>query len=102
LASVALETSSGIKPGLVFFHSAVSGRCRRVEGYLAQVLQHRRNHETFKYYAVACEQRPDLLEKFGIVQMPTLVVVEDKVVRARLEVPKGCREIETFLAPWLQ
>ena len=33
--------------------------------------------------------------------MPTLVVVEDKVVRARLEAPRGCREIETFLAPWL-
>jgi thioredoxin-like negative regulator of GroEL len=101
LTSIALEPSSGVKPGLVFFHSAVSGRCRRVEGYLAQVLQRRRNHETFKYYAVACERRPDLLERFGILQMPTLVVVEDKVVRARLEVPKGCREIETFLAPWL-
>ncbi len=101
MTSVAHEPSSGIKPGLVFFHSAVSGRCRRVEGYLAQVLQRRRNHETFKYYAVACEQRPDLLERFGILQMPTLVVVEDKVVRARLEVPRGCREIETFLAPWL-
>jgi thioredoxin-like negative regulator of GroEL len=102
LASVAIETPSGLKPGLVFFHSAVSGHCRRVEGYIAQVLQRRRNHETFKYYAVAREVRPDLVEKFAVVQMPTLVVVEDKVVRARLEVPRGCREIEMFLAPWLQ
>ncbi len=101
MASVAIEARSGIKPGLVFFHSAVSGKCRRVEGYIAQVLQRRRNHDTFKYYAVAREQRPDLVEKFGIVQMPTLVVVEDKVVRARLESPRGCRDIETFLAPWL-
>jgi thioredoxin-like negative regulator of GroEL len=100
LASAAIEPS-GMKPGLVFFHSAVSGKCRRVEGYIAQVLQRRRNHDTFKYYAVAREQRPDLVEKFGIVQMPTLVVVEEKVVRARLESPRGCREIETFLAPWL-
>jgi thioredoxin-like negative regulator of GroEL len=102
LASAAIEIPSRVKPGLVFFHSAVSGRCRRVEGYLAQVLQRRRNHETFKYYAVAREQRPDLVEKFGVVEMPTLVVVEEKVVRARLEVPRGCREIERFLAPWLQ
>jgi hypothetical protein len=102
LTSVAVEQSSGLKPGLVFFHSAVSGHCRRVEGYLAQVLQRRRNHETFKYYAVAREERPDLVEKFAIVELPTLVVVEDKVVRARLEVPRGCRDIETFLAPWLQ
>jgi hypothetical protein len=34
--------------------------------------------------------------------MPTLVVVEDKVVRARLEGPNGCRDIERFLSPWLQ
>jgi thioredoxin-like negative regulator of GroEL len=73
-----------------------------VEGYIAQVLQRRRNHETFKYYAVASEQRPDLVAKFGVTEMPTLVVLEDKTVRARLESPRGCREIERFLAPWLQ
>jgi thioredoxin-like negative regulator of GroEL len=90
------------KPGLVFFHSSVSGRCRRVEGFLAQVLQRRRNHETFRFYSVASEERPDLVEKFGIRQLPALVVVENKSVRARLESPRGCRDIETFLAPWLQ
>ena len=90
-----------LKPGLVFFHSSVSGRCRRVEAFLAQVLQRRRNHETFKFYSVASEERPDLVAKFGIKQLPTLVVVEDKAVRARLEDPRGCRDIETFLAPWL-
>ena len=99
LTSAAIETPAVFKPGLVFFHSSRSGRCRRVEGYIAQVLQRRRNHETFKYYAVAREERPDLVEKFGVVQMPTLVVVEDKVVRARLEVPRGCREIERFSLP---
>ena len=96
------QTTQAVKPGLVFFHSSVSGRCRRVEGFLAQVLQRRRNHETFKFYSVASEQRPDLVEKFGIRQLPALVVVENKSVRARLEGPRGCRDIETFLAPWLQ
>jgi thioredoxin-like negative regulator of GroEL len=90
------------KPGLVFFHSSVSGRCRRVEGFLAQVLQRRRNHETFKYYAVASEERPDLVEKFAIKELPSLVIVENKVVSARLDDPRGCRDIELFLAPWLQ
>jgi len=89
------------KPGLVFFHSSASGACRRAEGFLAQVLQRRRNHETFRLYRVAQEARPDLVDRFGIAVMPTLVVVEDKVVRARLERPRGCREIEAFLAPWL-
>jgi thioredoxin-like negative regulator of GroEL len=90
-----------LKPGLVFFYSSRSGACRRVEAFLAQVLQRRRNHGTFKLYRVDQEERPDLLERFRIERMPTLVVVEDKAVRARLELPRGCREIERFLAPWL-
>src|SRR6476661_4202543 len=90
------------KPGLVFFYSPVSGSCRRAEGFLAQVLQRRRNHGTFKLYRVDEQERPDLVERFEIGTMPTLVVVEDKLVRARLERPRGCREIESFLAPWLK
>jgi thioredoxin-like negative regulator of GroEL len=89
------------KPGLVFFYSAVSGHCRRVEGFLAQVLQRRRNHGTFKLYRVEETARPDLVERFGVGAMPTLVVVEQKRVRAKLERPRGCREIERFLEPWL-
>ena len=89
------------QPRLVFFHSSLSGHCRRVEGFLAQVLQRRRNHGTFDVVLVAEEERPDLLERFKIEAVPTLVVVENKAVTARLERPRGCREIEGFLAPWL-
>src|SRR2546426_1317038 len=101
MAIAAPAVHATMKPGLVFFHSSVSGSCRRVEGFLAQVLQRRRNHETFKLYRVAQEDRPDLVERFGITTMPTLVVVEGKLVRAKLERPRGCRDIESFLAPWL-
>ena len=89
------------KPRLVFFHSAVSGNCRRVEGFLAQVLQRRRNHGTFKVLRVAEEERPDLIQRFRIETLPTLVVVEGKHVAGRLERPRGCRDIEGFLSPWL-
>lgn len=89
------------KPRLVFFHSGLSGNCRRVEGFLAQVLQRRRNHGTFRLYNVAQEERPDLLERFEITKTPTLVVIDGNTVQARLEHPRGCREIERFLAPWL-
>ena len=99
--AAATSLRAGTQPGLVFFHSSVSGSCRRAEGFLAQVLQRRRNHETFRLYRVAEEDRPDLVERFGITTMPTLVVVEGKAVRAKLERPRGCREIESFLAPWL-
>src|SRR5437773_4545401 len=97
-ATAAVQTQ---KPGLVFFHSRVSGASRRAEGFLAQVLQRRQNHETFKLYRVAQEERPDLVERFRVEQMPTLVVVVGRRVRGRLEQPRGCREIESFLAPWL-
>lgn len=89
------------KPGLVLFYSSTSGRCRRVEGFLAQVLQRRRNHATFKLYRVDAEKRPDLFERFGVPRTPTLLVLEGKAVRARLEQPRGCKQIEEFLAPWL-
>ena len=95
-------TTPGSKPGLVFFHSSTSGKCRRTEGYISQVLQRRRNHETFKYYAVAQEKRPDLLEKFGIEFTPTIVVLERKAIAARLEGPRGSKDIERFLQPWLK
>ncbi len=101
MATAVASVRVAAQPGLVFFHSSASGACRRVEGFLAQVLQRRRNHETFKLYRVAREDRPDLVEQFGISTLPTLVVVEGKSVRARLERPRGCREIESFLAPWL-
>ena len=101
MATAAVTSPTVVQPRLVFFHSGLSGACRRAEGFLAQVLQRRRNHETFKLYRVAQEERPDLLDRFEITTLPTLVVVEGKLVRAKLERPRGCRDIETFLAPWL-
>ena len=89
------------QPRLVFFHSTFSGHCRRVEGFLAQVLQRRRNHSTFDVVKVAEEEHPDLLQRFKIETVPTLVVVQNRAVAARLERPSGCRDIEGFLAPWL-
>jgi len=87
---------------LVFFRSDTDGRCRRVEGFVAQVLQRRQNHETFAVVPVSQEKQPELFERFGIVEVPTLVVIEDNVVRRSLPLPRSCREIETFLSPWLK
>ena len=89
------------KPKLVFFHSPRSGRCRRVEGFIAQVLQRRRNHDTFEVVRVSVEQRPDLAERFGVEAVPTLCVVEGRRLRKRIAAPRGCRELERELAPWL-
>jgi thioredoxin-like negative regulator of GroEL len=90
------------QPRLIFFTSSVSGQCRRVEGFLAQVLQRRRNHGTFRLLVVDEDERPELVKRFGIEVLPTLVVVEGRSQRARLEQPRGCRDIERLLSPWLR
>lgn len=95
------DTAAIAAPRLVFFHSTRSGPSRRVEGFLAQVLQRRGNHRTFRLLRVATEERPDLIARFAIEAVPTLVVVDGKRVSGRLELPRGCEQIEHFLAPWL-
>jgi hypothetical protein len=90
------------RPRLVFFYSPLSGRCRRVEGFIAQVLQRRKNHETFDLVRVSVERRPDLAEKFRVEQVPTICVVVGRKLRRTIVAPRGCRELEQELEPWLR
>ncbi len=89
------------RPRLVFFYSHRSGRCRRVEGFIAQVLQRRRNHDTFDLVRVSVDRRPDLAEKFLVGEVPTICVVEGRKLKRRIVAPRGCRELEMELEPWL-
>jgi hypothetical protein len=90
-----------VRPQLLFFYSSTSGSSRRVEGFLAQVLQRRRNHDAFLLHRIDADRQPNLVERFHVDQIPTLIVVADKRVQARLPAPRGCAEIERALAPWL-
>jgi thioredoxin 1 len=90
------------KPTLVFFYSATSGRCRRVDGYLAQTLQRRQNHDTFALIRVDVEERPRLAEHFRVEELPTLVVVEGRRVVRRVVSPRGSRHLERELGSWLR
>jgi thioredoxin-like negative regulator of GroEL len=87
---------------LAFFYSPKSGRSRRAEGFLAQVLQHRGNHNTFKLLRVDVDERPDLASRFRVTTIPTLLVISDNRVQARLTQPTGCRQISQLLSPWLR
>lgn len=89
------------RPRLLFFHSPASGRCRRAEGYLAQVLQRRHNHDTFDLRRVSVDARPDLAERFRIDSVPTIVVVDGRRVSCRILSVKNCRDLEDQLRPWL-
>ena len=90
------------RPRLLFFHSQASGRCRRVEGFLAQVLQRRANHATFAIERIEVVEQPDVHERFGIDALPTLIVIDGHRVSGRIADPAGCKAIEQLLAPWLR
>lgn len=80
----------------------MSGRCRRAEGFLAQVLQRRRNHDTFDLHRVSIEQHPELAERFGVKTVPTVVVIDGGKIALRIEAPSGCRQLERELQRWLR
>jgi thioredoxin-like negative regulator of GroEL len=90
------------KPRLLFFYSPTSGRSRRVEGFIAQVLQRRHNHDTFDLTRVSVDSRPDLAERFRVDTVPTILVVDGRKVRGRIIGPRGCRDLEAALRPWLR
>jgi len=96
------ETAEPTKPLLLFFYSPTEGRSRRVEGFLAQVLQRRQNHQAFRLTRINVRERPDLVERFRVSSLPALVVVSDRRVKARLERPRGSAEITQTLNPWLR
>src|SRR5579859_1885385 len=64
------------RPRLLFFYSPRSGRCRRAESFLAEVLQQRRNHDTFVITRVAVETHPELVQRLRIETVPTFLVVD--------------------------
>ncbi len=90
------------RPRLLFFFSPTSGPARRAEGFLAQVLQRRANHSSFDVVRIDAGQRPDLVERLRVTEIPTLLVIAEGRVRERIVKPSGCTEITKRLAPWLR
>ena len=90
------------RPRLLFFHKPTSGRDRRVEGFLAQVLQRNRNQQTFSVHRIDVSARPDLAARFRIRDTPTILIVQGNKVAARAHRPKGCGELTELMRPWLR
>lgn len=102
VAAAAPTVAQPERPILVFCYSRLSGASRRADGFLAQVLQRRHNHDTFALRRIEYEAYPELAARLGVEQPPTLLVIEGKRVRARLERPRGCVQITKLLEPWLK
>jgi thioredoxin-like negative regulator of GroEL len=97
-----LDQEQAEKPGLLFFFSARSGQSRRVEGFLAQVLQRRGNHSTFQLHRVDADKHADFATRLKVTDTPALLIVDGGQIRGRVTRPVGCRQIEELLAPWLR
>lgn len=99
---VSAAESATVRPSLMFFFSPTSGASRRVEGFLAQVLQRRSNHATFELRYLDADAHAELAQRLGVVQVPTVLVLEGGRVEVRVEQPRGAAELRTALAPWLR
>jgi thioredoxin 1 len=82
-------------PLLVFFTSRQSGPARRMESLLAHIA--RKERERLRVKRVDVEELPDVSERFGVSDVPSLVLVKDRRIVARLDGRSTAPQIETML-----
>jgi thioredoxin-like negative regulator of GroEL len=87
--------SDEARPLLVFFSSAKSGPCRRMESLVAHIA--RKDRDRLRVVQVDVDERRDLVEKLGIESVPTLVLVSNKKAIARLDGRASAPKIEAML-----
>ena len=86
-------------PTLVFVRGPRSGASRRMESLVAwvRVTQKRR----LRVVDVDAERSPELADRLGVREVPTLLVLEDGRVVDRLEGRATGRQIEDLIRPHL-
>jgi thioredoxin 1 len=87
------------KPLLVFFWSERSGPARRMESLLAHLA--RKERTRLRVMRVDVDQQPDLAARFGVTDVPSLVLVKGKRAVDRIDGRASAPKIETMLAPHL-
>ena len=88
--------SNDSRPLLVFFRSERSGPARRMESLLAHLA--RKERDRLRVRRVDVDLRPDLAARFGVTDVPTLVLVKDRRAVARIEGRASAPQIERMLA----
>ena len=87
------------RPLLVFFTSERSGPARRMESLLAHFA--RKERQRLRITRVDVDAHPEVAERFKVTLVPTLALVRDKCVIARLEGRVSAPKIEAMLAQHL-
>ena len=86
-------------PLLIFFTLPTSGPARRMESLLAHLA--RKERDRLRVSRVDVEQRPELAEKLGVIDVPTLVLIKDRKPVDRIEGRASAPQIERMLEPYL-
>ena len=87
--------SDDAQPLLVFFSSANSGPSRRMESLVAHIA--RKERHRLRVLQVDVDQRKDLVEKLGVLHVPTLVLVIARKAVARIDGRASAPKIEAML-----
>jgi thioredoxin-like negative regulator of GroEL len=87
------------RPLLLFFYSQRSGPARRMESLLAHLA--RKERERMRVRRVDVDERPELAERFRVEEVPTIVLVKNRKLVARLDGRVSSPRIEAMLAEHL-
>jgi thioredoxin-like negative regulator of GroEL len=82
-------------PLLVFFTSNRSGPARRMESLLAHIA--RKKREQLRVRRVDVDRHPEIAERFQIEEVPSLALVMEKKIVARLDGRATAPRIESML-----
>jgi thioredoxin 2 len=83
------------RPLLIFFTSSRSGPARRMESLVAHVA--RKERQRLRVVQVDVDQRVDLVEKLGVQDVPTLVLIVNRKAVARITGRASAPKIDALL-----
>jgi thioredoxin-like negative regulator of GroEL len=86
-------------PTLLFFTQETSGPARRMESLLAHLARKERGR--LRISRIDASASPAWVERLGVTEIPTLVLLKDRRPVERLEGRVSAPQIERMLAPHL-
>jgi thioredoxin-like negative regulator of GroEL len=92
-------TMRGGKPALVFVGQERSGPSRRMESLVAWVKVTQK--KKLRVIDVDADSQPVLVRRLGVSVIPSLVLVKDHRVLARLEGHSTGRQIDDLIRPYI-
>ena len=90
-----LPSDTDTRTFLLFFSSPRSGPSRRMESLLAHIA--RKERHRLRVVQIDVDERRDMAERFGVTGAPTLVLVRERQLIARIEGRASAPRIEEML-----